>query len=247
MLLALDEYGSMIRPQGEAHLGLGGRQNGDMFYSFDPERPYVRHDPNDWSTRRQPSMDNEMLLALGTASTMLVMLRHADRIKIGCATGGLGCLCRTDREHAWKGAAYHPFTQMIRWARGESLLCQVECDRYDVPGYAIDDMNQYAGFEGVDTIQAAAALDEEAGEMTMFVINADLEHAQQLSLDIRGFAGWAFVEHLEMHADSPDARNTWECPDTLVPRPVADTRFEAGMVQARLEKASWNVLRFRST
>ncbi|MBQ3270068.1 MAG: alpha-L-arabinofuranosidase [Clostridia bacterium] len=246
MLLALDEYGSMLRPRGEARLGLGGRQNGDMFYSFDPERPYVRHDPDDWSTRRQPPADNEMLLTLGTASTMLVMLRHADRIKIGCATGGLGCLCRTDREHAWKGAAYHPFTQMIRWARGQSLLCQVACERYDVPGYAIDDMNQYAGFEGVDTIQAAAALNEEAGEMTVFAINADLAGAQQLTLDVRAFAGWTFVEHIEMHADSPDVRNTWQRPDVLVPRRVADTRCEAGTVSARLEKASWNVFRFRN-
>ena len=37
---------------------------------------------------------HEMMQALGLASTMLVMLRHADRIKIGCATGGLAALCR---------------------------------------------------------------------------------------------------------------------------------------------------------
>ncbi len=246
MMLALDEYGSMFRPRGEAHLGLGGRQNADMFCGFDPERTYVRHDPDDWSARREPPVDDEMLWALGAASTMLVMLRHADRIRIGCATGGLGCLCRTDREHAWKGAAHYPFTQLIRWARGESLMCRVECDRYDVPGYAIDDMNQYGGFEDVDTIQAAAALNEAAGEMTVFVINADLDNAQQLTLDVRGFEGWTFVEHLEMHAGSPDALNTWARPDVLVPRRVADTRCEAGMVSARLEKASWNVLRFRN-
>ena len=31
MLLALDEYAGMIRPRGEAHLGLAGRQNAEMF------------------------------------------------------------------------------------------------------------------------------------------------------------------------------------------------------------------------
>ena len=244
MMLALDEYGSMFRPRGETRLGLGGRQNAEMFFQFDPRRTYVRHDPDDWSTLRNPPMDNEMLAALGTASTMMVMLRHADRVKIGCATGGLNCLCRTDREHAWKGAAHYPFTQMIRWARGTSLFCPVECERYDVPGYAIDDMNQYGGFSDVDTIQAAAALDEENGVMTVFVINADLEDAQQLTLDARGFEGWALRAHIEMHAGSADAANTWDHPDAIVPRDVPDTRFDSGIVTARLEKASWNVFRF---
>ena len=186
---------------------------------------------------------NEMLMALGTASTMLVMLRHADRLKIGCATGGLDNLCRTDREHVWKGATYYPFTQMIRWARGVSLRCEVACERYDVPGYAIDDMNQYGGFEGVDTIQAAAALDEEAGALTVFVINADLNDSQQLTLDARGFEGWRFAEHVEMQA-GPEAANTWEHPDAILPARAADTRCEKGVVSATLKKASWNALRF---
>ena len=215
-----------------------------MFFQFDPDRTYVRHDPNDWSTRRNPPLGHEMLSALATASTQLVLLRHADRIKIGCATGGLHCLCRTDREHAWRGAAYYPCTQMIRWARGQSLLCPVTCEKYDVPGYAIDDMNQYGGFAGADTVQAAAALNEAAGELTVFVINADLSEEQRFTLDVRGFEGFAFLEHLEMHASSPQDANTWERPDTLIPRSVPDTRMESGVMTAKLEKASWNVFRF---
>ena len=244
MMLSLDEYGSMFRPRGEVHLGMGGRQGADMFYRFDPDKAYVRHDPDDWSTRRRRPLKNEMLTALGTASTMLVMLRHADRVKIGCATGGLDCLCRTDREHVWKGAAYYPFTQMIRWAKGTSLRCEVTCDRYDVPGYAIDDMNQYAGFEGVETIQAGAALDEAAGELSVFAINADLENDQALTLDARGFEGWRFVGHIEMTADSPEDMNTWERPDVLIPRQGESAVCENGIVSAVLKKASWNVLRF---
>ena len=186
-----------------------------------------------------------MLQTLGLAGTMLVMLRHADRVKIGCATGGLGMLCATDREHAWKGAAYYPFTQMIRWAKGDSLQCEVRCGRYDVPGYAIDDMNQYGGFTGVQTVQAAAALHEEAGELTVFVINADREEQQELSLDVRGFEGWHFAEHIEMYAPEPDACNTWEHPDVILPRRNGETHAEKGLLTAVLRPESWNVLRFR--
>ena len=244
MMLALDEYGSMIRPRGETHLGLGGRQNADMFGVFVPGRTYVRHDPDDWSTLRNPPRDHEMLQALGMAGTMLVMLRHADRVKIGCATGGLGALCCTDREHVWKGAAHYPYTQMIRWARGTSLQCEVHCDTYDVPGYAIDDMNQYGGFTGVQTVQAAAALNEEAGELTVFVINGDPAVDQELQLDVRGFEGWRFTEHIEMFSEDPAASNSWDAPDRILPKVNGETRADRGILTARLRKESWNVFRF---
>ena len=245
MMLALDEYGAMFRPRGTAHLGLGGRQGPEMFGVFVPDRKYVRHDPDDWSTHPGRPRNQEMLQALGMAGVMLVMLRHADRIQIGCATGGLGALCASDREHVWKGAAYYPFRQMIRWARGESLECPVKCEHYDVPEYAIDDMNQYGGFTGVPSVQAAAVVNEEAGEMTVFVINADLKEAQELRVDFRGFEGWRFEEHLEMSEQDPEACNTWEHPDRIVPRKNGETRAENGHLTAVLKPESWNVLQFK--
>ena len=139
---------------------------------------------------------------------------------------------------------YYPYTQMIRWAKGTSLRCAVKCETYDVPGYAIDDMNQYGGFEGVETIQAAAALDEEKGEMHLFVINADLEEGQLLTGDLKGFGDWRLAEHTALYADHPDDRCTWEHPDGLAPRTVPGTVMDKGVLTAVLQPASWNVLRF---
>ena len=134
---------------------------------------------------------------------------------------------------------------MIRWAKGDPLACVVSCGCDDVPGYAIDDMNQYGGFSGVQTVQAAAALNGEAGELTVVVINADMEEDQELKLDVRGFEGWQFEEHLEMFAEGKDAFNSWDHPDRLAPRRNTGTREEKGILTARLRKESWNVLRFR--
>ena len=97
----------------------------------------------------------------------------------------------------------------------------------------------------VHTVQAAAALNEEAGEMTVFVINADAEEEQELTLDVRGFEGWQFVEHIEMYAEDPAAQNTWEHPDRILPCRNAETRAEKGVLTAHLKKESWNVLRFK--
>ena len=140
--------------------------------------------------------------------------------------------------------------EYLQWAEkagaeGVSLQCEVSCDRYDIPQYAIDDMNQYGGFTDVQTIQAAAALNEEEGELNVFVINGDSEETQELELDVRGFDGWQFMEHVEMSAEKPTDADTYEHPDAILPRVNGGTMPEGGFVKAILEKESWNVLRFR--
>ena len=245
MMLSLDEYGSMMRPAaGKTAFGQNGREHALNFYSFDPNRQYVRHDPDDWSTRRHRPGAGEMLRTLGTMTVQLTMLRHADRIKIGCATGGLGDLCMTDREHVWRGACYYPFSQMIQEAVGTSMLPAVQCDTYDVEGYAVDEMNQYAGFERAAYIQSAAALNPEENRLTVFVINADWEDAQELALDVRGFAGWKLKSHSCLSDEDPEACNTWENPNRLVPREMPLPAAEKGIYSAVMPRLSWNVFRF---
>ncbi len=243
MMLSFDEYGSMMRPAGGAHYGMNGRMPAQTFCSFDPEREYIHKDPDNWSDNRVwPA--GEIVRTLGTCTVLLTLMRHADRIKIGCATGGLGDLCMTDREHVWKGASYYPFTQLMRYASGTSLQAVTECETYDVDGYAIDDMNQYRGFENVDYVQTAAAVNEAGDEMSVFVLNADWEEEQELTLDARGFEGWSFAGHQTLFADSPDAENTWENPNAIVPEKVTGTKCEKGTVKAVLPKLSWNVFTF---
>ena len=77
------------------------------------------------------------------------------------------------------------------------------------------------------------------------MINADLKEDQELRLDVRGFEGWTFEEHIEMFAEDENACNTWDHPDRILPRRNPETRAEKGILTARLRKASWNVLRFK--
>ena len=245
MLLSFDEYGSMMRPAGKPSLGMNGRATEQSYYQFDPNKKYVLHDPDDWSDMRKfPKGTGEMVRTLGTCTVLLTLLRHADRVKIGCATGGLGDLCMTNREHVWRGACYYPFAQMMKTSNGTSLETVVECEKYNVEGYAIDDMNQYNGFENVDYIQTAAALNEAENELYVFVLNADREEDGEFTLDARGFEGWKFAEHTTMYSDDPEAANTFDKPNTIVPRKVNETRCKNGICSAILPKLSWNVFRF---
>ena len=244
MMLSLDEYAASYRPANGASLGNGGRQHDMNFYSFDPERRYVFHDPDDWSTRRMFPKQGEMPRTLATASIMLTLLRHADRIRIGCSTSGLAQLCATDREHVWKGAAYYPFTHLLRYAKGVSLQPVVECETYQVDGYAIDDMNQYAGFENVAYVQAAAALQEDKNELAVFVVNADDKESHLLKMDMRAFEGWEMAEHQAMYTEDANAFNDFDHPFAICPRHKEIKPLDKGCAETVLEPLSWHMIRF---
>jgi alpha-N-arabinofuranosidase len=245
MMLSFDEYGSMMQPARPLHHGWGGNLNANAFYQFDTEASYVRHDPDDWSTRRFRRRGGDILRALTSASTMLLFLRYADRVKIGCMTGGLGALAATDREHVWRSAAYYPFTHLIRYARGVSLMTSVDCDTYDLPGYALSDFRQYDTHTGVPTIESAAAYDRDNDELALFVINRNWEQDTTLELDVRGFEGYGLTEQIELYTDDVEAANSYEHPNRIAPSVHSGARFEGGKVTAVAKKLSWNVFRFK--
>jgi alpha-N-arabinofuranosidase len=187
----------------------------------------------------------DILRALTSASTMLLFMRYADRVKIGCMTGGLGALAATSREHVWRSAAYYPFTQLIRYARGVSLMPSVDCDTYDIAGYAMSDWRQYDTHEGVPYIESAAAYDKASEELNVFVINRNWEQDTALELDVRGFEDYEFEEQVQLYADDIDAANSYENPNVVVPSVNSAARFEGGKVTTVAKKLSWNVFRLK--
>lgn len=247
MYISLDEYGSSFRPSKGASYGLSGRMPIKQFFSF-PEREYTYQDPNDFSMGfggpGRPRI-NEMALTLANATTTMALIRRADRVKIGCATGGLGMFCATDKDHIWKAASYYTMTSFVKYAKGLSILPVVDCDKYDVPSYAIDDQNQYPDILDVPYITAAAALNEADGEFTVFVTNGDWEEEHEFALDVASFEGYKLVEHTALYTDDPNAANSYENPEAIVPVVVEDTACEDGVVKATLKKLSFNVFRFK--
>lgn len=121
------------------------------------------------------------------ASIQLALLHHADRVKIGCMTGGLGALCASNHDHVWRSASHYAFMQMLSYAKGTSMKVAVEGETYDIPAYAIDDTSQYTGKNGVPYVDAACAWDKAAKRLVIFAINRNETEDYALSLDVTGF------------------------------------------------------------
>lgn len=246
MMLSFDEYGSHFRPAAPASYGFSPKANlHRSFYKFSPDAKYSRRDPDQMGSGMMFSRHGDMISALGNTSVQLAFLRHADRVKIGCMTGGLHALCSADRDHVWKSASYYPYVHLLQFAHGTSMQTAVDCETFDIPAYFIDDGTQFQRREGIPFLDTAAALDENTGELNIFVINRKWDGDMSAEIDISGFEGWQFVEHIEMYSDDLSARNTYDEPNVILPVIGNNTRFENGKLSANMKRLSWNVFRFK--
>ena len=114
-----------------------------------------------------------------------------------------------------------------------------------MPGYAIDNFRQYDTQEGLPYIETAAALDETTGDLNVFVINRNWEQDTALELDVSGFAGYGFVEQVQLYSEDLSAANTLENPDAITATVVAGASCKDGKVDTVVKKLSWNVFRFK--
>ncbi len=242
--ISFDEYGAMVRPLQELHPGYGRYNMARNHYRFDPERRYILHDPDNMPDRQFPGGD--MIHALSMASIQLALLRHADRVKIGCMTGGLGALASSNHDHIWRSASHYVFMQLLEYAKGVSLDAKVESETYDMPGYAIEDTSQYTGKEGVNYIDAASAWDEENKRVTVFVINRNEETEYPLTVDLKGFEGYSPVAAYKLHTDDMDLKNSYENDELLAPEKEENYKFENGELKLYVKPLSWNVYVFEA-
>ncbi len=242
MKLSFDEYGSMVRPYAPLNPGYGRYNMARTHYRFDPERKYILHDPDKMNDRRFPGGD--LLHMLSMVSIQIAFLRHADRVKISCMTGGLGALCSSDHDHVWRSASHYAFMQLLEFAKGTSMETAIDCETYDMPGYAIDDTSQYTGKEGVNFVDAASAWDKDAKRLTVFAINKNEDSDYPLSIDLKGFTGIKGYKHYVISGDSLETASEYGNDEIFAPVLSDEGRFEDGVLNTHIKSLSWNVFTF---
>ncbi|MDR0710047.1 MAG: hypothetical protein LBF77_08280 [Spirochaetaceae bacterium] len=245
LMLSFDEYGSHFRPPPELHPGYGPYNLYRNYINFKPGTKFIRHDPSNMPERGPFKEYGDMVNALSHASVALAFLRHADRVKIGCMTGGLHAFAAASGQHVWKSAAHYPFTQLIRYGRGKSMRVKVECDTFDIPGYVVDDNSQYPAREGINFIDAACAFDAASGEVNIFAINRSWDGGSDIELDVSAFPGCQFVEHIQLFSDDINAVNTFENPEAVGPSVSTKAVFAGGKLTSEVKRLSWNLFRFK--
>jgi alpha-N-arabinofuranosidase len=178
--------------------------------------------------------DHTLADALVVGCLLITLLRHADRVKIGCLAQLVNVIppMRTlDGGPAWRQTSFFPFMHASRFGRGTVLRIEPNAPTYEVEG------------EGaVSALEATAVLDEARGALTLFAVNRGADPLS-LAVTLRDLGGVSVAEHLVLAGEDPDAANTAEAPDRVAPSQGSGASVEDGTLRAELPPRSWNVLR----
>jgi alpha-N-arabinofuranosidase len=173
--------------------------------------------------------------ALVVGCMLISLLKHANRVKIGCLAQLVNAIAPIMTEAdgpAWRQTTYYPFLHASRYGRGSVLDIQVRSPAYNNPT-----------FDAVPLLEAVATIDEEQETLTIFAVNRSQDAVLPLEGDLRALDGYQMVEHLVLEHADPKARNTTVAPATVAPHGNGDASLDGGTLTATLPPLSWNVIR----
>jgi alpha-N-arabinofuranosidase len=173
--------------------------------------------------------------ALVVGCMLITLLKHADRVKIGCLAqlvNVIAPIMTAPGGAAWRQTIFYPFLHASTYGRGLALDLQV-----DGPSYENEE------FGAVSLLEASATFDEEGEQLTIFAVNRDQEEPLSLEGDLRGFSDYRVVEHVVLENEDPKASNTLENPGAVAPRSSGGAGMQDGRLTAALPRLSWNVIR----
>lgn len=171
--------------------------------------------------------------ALLVGSMLITLLRHADRVKIACLAQLVNVIApiMTSDTGAWRQTIFYPYMHASVYGRGSILNTVVKTPSYEsVHGDA-------------PYLDAVVTADEAKETVTIFAVNKDLAEPMQVSCDLRQYAGYEVIEHIELTNADLKAINTQVNPDAVKPVLSHASRIEDGILQTVLQPKSWNVIR----
>ncbi|MET0418090.1 MAG: alpha-N-arabinofuranosidase [Actinoplanes sp.] len=125
--------------------------------------------------------------AMVVGNLLISMLRHADRLTVGCQAQLVNVIAPIRTENggrAWRQSIFHPFAHTARLARGTVLRPALTAPLMTTGRYG-----------DVPAVDAVATHDEESGDLTVFVVNRGTEPVE-LKLDLRAFPHHRLRRHV---------------------------------------------------
>lgn len=169
------------------------------------------------------------------ASMLLSLLKHANRVKIGCQAqlvNFIAPIMARPGKKAWRQTIFYPFMHAALYGHGKVLLPVISSPLYDCKAYT-----------DVPLLEMVSIWNEEQEELTLFALNRSRCDSLLLECDIRNFTDYEIVGHIVLEHEDQDACNTHEHPDRVLPRKGEGAVLKEGIVTAVLGKLSWHVIR----
>jgi alpha-N-arabinofuranosidase len=172
--------------------------------------------------------------AVVVGNMLISLLRHADRVKIGCQAqlvNVIAPIMTSPGGAAWKQTTYHPFALTSKYGRGTVLRVEPASPTYETK------------WLGEVPLLDAVAVRGDDGTVSLFAVNRSQTAPLAVEVDLRAWPGYRVESHLALADDDPDAVNTAAAPDRVVPRSLEVPAVDGGRVTVELPPLSWNLVR----
>jgi alpha-L-arabinofuranosidase len=187
--------------------------------------------------------------ALAFGGLCISLLNHADRVRSACLAQLVNVIAPIMTETggpAWRQTIFHPFAQMSRFGRGDVLRVNLECDTYSAAYYDPRGSQDLTfPIPSAPFLKLAAVATSEAGGLSLFALNRDLDRSMAVDVEARSFGPLQLVKTFQLQDSDLKATNTKEQPDRVQPTHLDDVQVDGTHIRMTLAPASWNVLHFR--
>ncbi len=163
------------------------------------------------------------------------LLRHSDRVKIGCLAQLVNVIAPIMTENdgtVWKQTIFYPFYYASLYGQGTVLQSVADAPSYE------NEMYGKVLYLDVCTIH-----NEEAGELVFFMINRNPGESLEIDIDLAGFTDVSVIEHVHMASEDRKAINSKVTPDNVVPTSVETLTVTEGTLTGTIAPLTWNCVR----
>jgi alpha-L-arabinofuranosidase len=176
--------------------------------------------------------------AVVVGGLLMSLLRHADRVRIGCQAQLVNVLApirTTPRGPAWRQTIFHPYALTSRHGRGAVLRAAIEGPRHPTERYG-----------EVPTVDAVPVWHDDVGELVVFLVNRDQEAAAPVEVALHGPLRLVSAAGVVLADDDPGAANSEQEPERVRPRPLDGIVVDGRRVRATLPPLAWGVVRVQA-
>jgi alpha-N-arabinofuranosidase len=176
----------------------------------------------------------DALLVGGIINTLM---RNADRIKIACLAQLVNVIAPlvTNAGGLLRQTIFYPYSWALQFARGNVLNVLAESPTYEVPGIG-----------QVPYLDVAATLDQEAGKVSMFILNRDLNKAHPAEINWQDRTPKRLLGASVLTGDNLKAFNSFEAPQQVSPKPADKPSTTAGRTRLELPAHSYTVIQWEA-
>jgi alpha-N-arabinofuranosidase len=183
-----------------------------LWLSFDEWNVWYRARGGNGGRKQAPHLLEEVYNledALLVGGFLNSLMRHADRVRVACLAQLVNVIApiTTNEDGLFRQTIYYPYFWALQCARGDVLRVAVESATYDVKGVS-----------RIPYLDVSATLDRDSGNLTLFILNRDLEKPRDVEVIWRDAPPARAIFSQVLTGTDLKAFNSFENPKRVAPQ-----------------------------